>query len=78
MLRRNAAIQTGLILSFVAGLAGCSGPDAGTIKADRGTRQQLDRGNAVRTKPSMSSKTSRKPQDDILRSPKAPGGESLR
>src|SRR5262249_52828189 len=73
---RDAAIRTGLILTLAAGLAGCRDPDIGTIHADRGTIEHLQRAGSDRpAKPTPSGKASRRPDFNDL-SPKLRGRET--
>jgi hypothetical protein len=76
MIRRDAATLSCLVLALAAGLAGCQDRDIGTIKADRGAVEQLQRANSDR--PSPTSKNGRKRPDANDLSPKVRGGEAQR
>jgi hypothetical protein len=64
------------MLAVTALLPGCQDPDIGTIKADRGALQQLDRAPSDQPAPPSKSKSSRKRPDTNDLSPRNRGGNS--
>jgi hypothetical protein len=79
--RSAGAIRSWLILALATGLAGCQDRDIGTIRADRGTIEQLQRASSDRPAPASNTKKGRnRPETDDLSpkllTPKSGAGEA--